>query len=106
MQKAQRGAYAPLWCSCFSELFLFFLAGGSAALKPIPGCPKQADCFGCAGRGLPILQKNQFAALAPCCSCYVWSRILFLLSSFALCVIIFVVIYTKQRSEEHTSELQ
>src|SRR5690606_12511748 len=82
MQKAQRGAYAPLWCSCFSELFLFFLAGGNAALKPIPGCLKQADCFGCAGRGLPILQKDQFAALAPCCSCYVWSRILFLLVSF------------------------
>ena len=96
---------------CFLSCFLFFWAEWQCHPdEPVPGCLKQADCFGCAGSscshvglgagGLlgqlfillgsnrtsdvrlllcPILQKNQFAALArlvlvmcgaESCSCY------------------------------------
>src|SRR5690606_18586369 len=110
-EESSRGVFTPPngFLLLFSELFLVLFGWATVPpCEPIPGCLKQADCFGCAGTALVNLTSVRWVALATfillgpiehyvrrlevshspkksvcctrtSCSCYVWIWILFLL---------------------------
>src|SRR5690554_7817914 len=66
-EESSRGVFTPPngFLLLFSELFLVLFGWATVPpCEPIPGCLKQADCFGCAGTALVNLTSVRWVALA------------------------------------------